>query len=186
MSSRQGGKCDDRSGSVRIPPHSRFQFEGELDRVSHYLFRYPAKFHPPIARTLLAQYTRAGDAFSFFAQTFAPRQTSAASVWGFAPGWQREIGFFDLAMALIALLAIRTDDLRFQRCLTLGIVVLTTLVGTNHLVTILSGKTSPLHEVFAVVNYAAVGIGCAALFSRQGRSHNGLPRMPSQDTQSRY
>lgn len=58
---RRGGKCDNRSGSVRIPQQSRFQFEGELDRISHYLFRYPAKFHPPIARTLLAKYTRVGD-----------------------------------------------------------------------------------------------------------------------------
>jgi hypothetical protein len=61
----------------------------------------------------------------------------------------------------------------FNAVLTLAIVVLTTLVGTNHLVTILSGKTSSLHEVFAVVNYAAVAVGSAALFSRQGRSHNG-------------
>jgi len=104
-------------------------------------------------------------AMSFFAQAFAPRETAAASVWGFAPGWQREIGFFDLAMALMAFLAIRTDDLRFQRSLTLGVVVLTTLVGTNHLVTVLSGETSSLHEVFTVVNYAAVVIGSAALFS---------------------
>jgi len=103
-------------------------------------------------------------ALSFFAQGLAPRETAAASVWGFAPGSQREIGFFDLAMALIAFSAIRTDDLRLQRSLTLAIVVLTTPVGTNHLVTVLSGKTSFLHEVFAVVNYAAVAIGSAALF----------------------
>jgi hypothetical protein len=43
-------------------------------------------------------------ALSFFVQAFAPQETAAASVWGFAPGWQREIGFFDLAMALIAFL----------------------------------------------------------------------------------
>jgi hypothetical protein len=137
---------------------------------------------------LLRWYLRAAFwvfALSFFAQAFAPQETAAASVWGFAPGWQREIGFFDLAMALIAFFAIRTDDFRFQRSLTLAIVVLTTLVGTNHLVTILSGKTSSLHEVFAVVNYAAVAIGSAALFSRQGRSHNGPPRMPSQGTKTR-
>jgi hypothetical protein len=65
----------------------------------------------------------------------------------------------------MAFLAIRTDDLRFQRSLTLAIVVLATLVGTNHLVTILTVKTSSLHEVFTVVNYAAVVIGSAALFS---------------------
>ncbi len=102
-------------------------------------------------------------AFSSFAQVFAPRRTAATSVWGFAPGWQREIGFFDLTMALIAVLAIRTDDLRFQRSVTLAIVVLTALVGTNHLVTILSGETSPLHEVFTAVNYGGVAVGAVAL-----------------------
>ncbi len=28
------------------------------DRLTHYLFRYPAKFHPPIAKALLEEYTR--------------------------------------------------------------------------------------------------------------------------------
>jgi len=40
---------------------------------------------------------------SFFGQALGLRETAAASVWGFAPGWQREIGFFDLAMALLSL-----------------------------------------------------------------------------------
>jgi len=102
---------------------------------------------------------------SFFAQAFLPRETAAASVWGFAPGWQREIGFFDLAFALIAFSAARSDNRGFQRSVTFAIVILTSLVGTNHLVTILLGKTSSLHEVFVGVNYAAVAFGCAVLFS---------------------
>jgi hypothetical protein len=104
-------------------------------------------------------------ALSFLAQAFAPRETAAASVWGFASGWQREIGFFDLVMVLITFFALRTDDIRFQRSLTLAIVVLTMLVGTNHLATVLSGKTSLLHEVFAGVNYTAVALGSMALFA---------------------
>jgi len=103
--------------------------------------------------------------FSFLAQVFLSRATATASVWGFAPGWQREIGFFDLAFALIAFSAINDDNLRFQRSVTLVIVVLTTLVGSNHLATILAGRTSSLHEVFVGVNYFAVAFGCAALFS---------------------
>jgi len=104
-------------------------------------------------------------ALSFIGQALAPRNTAAASVWGFAPGWQREIGFFDLAMALIALSAIRTDDLRFQRSFALAIIVLATLVGTNHLATVFSGRTSSLHEIFASINYAVVAVGLAALFA---------------------
>lgn len=103
-------------------------------------------------------------ALSFFGQTFAPHETAAASVWGFAPGWQREIGFFDLAMALLAFRAIQSGDLRFQRGVALAFVVLTTLVGSNHVMAILSGQTAPLHKIFAAVNYSAVGFGLAALF----------------------
>ena len=35
----------------------RLSFEKEFDRLTHYLFRYPAKFHPPIARALVERYT---------------------------------------------------------------------------------------------------------------------------------
>jgi hypothetical protein len=104
---------------------------------------------------------------SFLGQAFGPRETAAASVWGFAPGWQREIGFFDLAMALLTFSAIRSNDLAFQRNLAQTIVVLTLLVGTNHLATILSGETSLLHEVFVVVNYAFVVFGFAAILSNR-------------------
>jgi len=34
--------------------------DGEVGRLTHYLFRYPAKFHPPVVRTLLQQYTKEG------------------------------------------------------------------------------------------------------------------------------
>src|SRR5436305_11386516 len=30
-------------------------------RFTHYLFRYPAKFHPPVARALLERHTEPGD-----------------------------------------------------------------------------------------------------------------------------
>ena len=102
-------------------------------------------------------------AISSLGQLFAERETAAASVWGFAPGWQREIGFFDLTIALLAFSATRTDDLRFQRHLVLAIVILTLLVGTNHLFTVLSGTTGALHEVFVGVNYVLVVGGVIAL-----------------------
>jgi len=35
--------------------------DGPFDRLTHYLFRYPAKFHPPVIRALLEEYTRPGD-----------------------------------------------------------------------------------------------------------------------------
>jgi len=109
---------------------------------------------------------------SFLAQVLLTRTTATASVWGFAPGWQREIGFFDVAFAVTAFGAFKSAKLDFQRGVAVAIVVLTTLVGSNHLATILSGRTSSLHELFVGVNYAAVAFGCAALFfSRSPKPH---------------
>ena len=53
------------AGSPRtVPARSewkRLRVETEFDRLTHYLFRYPAKFHPPVIRALLEQYTNKGD-----------------------------------------------------------------------------------------------------------------------------
>jgi DNA modification methylase len=39
----------------------RFHFDAKFARLTHYLFRYPAKFHPPVARQLLQNYSAPGD-----------------------------------------------------------------------------------------------------------------------------
>jgi len=40
----------------------RFIFEQRgPERLTHYLFRYPAKFHPPVARALIQQFSNPGD-----------------------------------------------------------------------------------------------------------------------------
>src|SRR5438874_1483584 len=94
--------------------------------------------------------------FGFAAHVLAPAVSAAVSVWGFAPGWQHEIGFFNLAMAMIAFSALRIGDLRCERAVSLALVVLTATVGTNHFATVLYGTTSRMHEIFTVINYASV------------------------------
>ena len=40
----------------------RFTYERRgSERLTHYLFRYPAKFHPPVARALIEQFSNPGD-----------------------------------------------------------------------------------------------------------------------------
>ena len=34
---------------------------GPFDRLTHYLFRFPAKFHPPVVKALISQYSGRGD-----------------------------------------------------------------------------------------------------------------------------
>ncbi len=46
-----------------MPKLRRFQFEPERNgrRLTHHLFRFPAKFHPPVVRQLIRAYTQEGD-----------------------------------------------------------------------------------------------------------------------------
>jgi hypothetical protein len=50
------------SSPVRLPEQRPFGFEAAgAGRLTHHLFRFPAKFHPPIVRQLLTDYTEPGD-----------------------------------------------------------------------------------------------------------------------------
>ena len=47
---------------IRKPKLSRFHFDQQVsERLTHYLFRYPAKFHPPVARALIEKFTNPQD-----------------------------------------------------------------------------------------------------------------------------
>lgn len=50
---------DSLQGTVAV---KRLLYDSDgFDKLTHYLFRYPAKFHPPVVRALLEEYTRPGD-----------------------------------------------------------------------------------------------------------------------------
>lgn len=57
--------CSDSDGSAPVtkgvPTPASLEYDAKFDRVNHYLFRYPAKFHPPVVRALLQEYTGEGD-----------------------------------------------------------------------------------------------------------------------------
>ena len=38
----------------------RYRYEAEFSKLTHYLFRYPAKFHPPVVRQLIEDYSVKG------------------------------------------------------------------------------------------------------------------------------
>ena len=40
---------------------TRHRFRSDFHRLSHYLFRYPAKFHPPVAAFLVESFSKRGD-----------------------------------------------------------------------------------------------------------------------------
>ena len=100
---------------------------------------------------------------SAFGQIVLPEVVAGGSAWGLAAGWQREIGFFDSAMAVVAFSAFRSSDLKFQRSVALALIVLTALIGTNHLVALASAPFAWVHIVFTPLNYVVVAVGGVAL-----------------------
>jgi len=96
-------------------------------------------------------------------QTFLTRFIARASIWGHAPGWQREIAFWNVAMVTVIGGVLWTRDATAARIATAAIVVLTVFLGTNHLLAFRSQRQGWVHRVGAIVNYAGAVTGTAAL-----------------------
>ena len=48
------------TGQLGLRPR-RYHYESEFAKLTHYLFRYPAKFHPPVVRQLIEDYSAKGE-----------------------------------------------------------------------------------------------------------------------------
>ena len=94
-----------------------------------------------------------------------PAELGAASAWGVAPGWQREIAFWDLAMYVVIAGTLRTNDAVAGRTVAIALVMLQLLVGTNHAAAAFQGH-APLNAIMSVINYGGVVFGMVALRTR--------------------
>ena len=99
---------------------------------------------------------------SCLGQVGLPAELGAASAWGVAPGWQREIAFWDLAMYLIIAGTLRANDAAVGRRLAIALVVLQLMVATNHVAAAVQSHAA-LNTIMAVVNYGCVVFGALAL-----------------------
>src|SRR5207245_10583060 len=85
-----------------------------------------------------------------------------ASAWGVAPGWQREIAFWDLAMYIVILRTLQANDAISGRTVAVALTVLQLLVATNHVVAAIQGHAL-LNTIMGAVNYGCVVLGILAL-----------------------
>ncbi|MBP2019000.1 hypothetical protein J2Z79_002416 [Symbiobacterium terraclitae] len=119
---------------------------------------------------------------AFVVQTFFPDIGGQGTAWGLAPGWQREIGFWNVFAAAVTVGALTRGDGDTPRIVTLGIVVLALLLGTNHLVAVVGRPDGWAHYTPLIVNYLAVAWGSLALLS--GRRIRATPRSTVRGTGS--
>ncbi len=104
---------------------------------------------------------------SAVAQFFLTRGVAAGSSWGYAPGWQREIAFFNLGMLMLVARALRTNDLPFQRTMAIVLATLSALVATNHLFAARAEAAITWVHTFGIAtNYASVAFAIIALVLR--------------------
>lgn len=99
---------------------------------------------------------------SCLGQLGLPADVRVASAWGVAPGWQREIAFWNLAMYIVIARTLWANDPVGGRTLAIALVVLHLLAGTNHAAAAVQSHPM-LNEIMAAVNYACVVFGTWAL-----------------------
>ncbi|KAF1009921.1 MAG: hypothetical protein GAK32_01824 [Pseudomonas fluorescens] len=78
--------------------------------------------------------------------------------WPPAHGWQREIAFFDLFLALFIANELRTRPVESLGNLILATGILSLFLGINHLVSGLTGHWAHIHIAGCVANAVAVAV----------------------------
>jgi hypothetical protein len=99
---------------------------------------------------------------SCLGQLGMPAQLGAGTAWGVAPGWQREIAFWDLAMYLVIARTLRANDAVGARTVAIALVALQLLVATNHAAAAIQSH-GMLNTIMAGVNYGCGVFGTLAL-----------------------
>ena len=99
---------------------------------------------------------------SCIGQLGIPAELGAASAWGVAPGWQREIAFWNVAMYIVIARTLRANDAVGGRTVAIALVVLQLLAATNHAAAAIQSRPL-LNATMCAVNYGCVVFGTLAL-----------------------
>lgn len=95
---------------------------------------------------------------AFICQFFIPEPFSKGTSWGFAPGWQREIALWNLAIDTAIAYAVWKKNVEQAKLLTGTLAFLSLLLGLHHLQTAVTMQPVFVHWVGFLEN---IGIGTA-------------------------
>jgi KinB signaling pathway activation protein len=99
---------------------------------------------------------------SCLGQLALPAKLGVNSAWGIAPGWQREIAFWNFAMYILIARTLRANDAVGGRTVAIALVALQALVATNHALATIQSHAI-LNAVMCAVNFGCVAFGLSAL-----------------------
>jgi hypothetical protein len=95
---------------------------------------------------------------------FLPTELGARTPWGAAPGWQREVAFWNPSMYIVIVRTLRRADAVSARLLVTALVVLNFLVAANHFATVMQGSGASLNTIAGVINAGSGTFGLVALW----------------------
>lgn len=105
-------------------------------------------------------------------QLFYPAYLGEKTNYGLNIGWQREIGFWNLAIIPI-LVAIQVKyDYFFVRAIVISLIIGGIGFGTNHLIAYLNNPVKYMSLVGALENYILVILWIAGLHIEKGKNVN--------------
>ena len=96
-------------------------------------------------------------------QLALPAKLGAASAWGTAFGWQREIGFWGVAMYILITRTLRADNPMAGRSVAIALVTLQFFVAANHIAATIQSHAL-LNGIMGAVNCGCVLFGALALW----------------------
>jgi hypothetical protein len=102
---------------------------------------------------------------SAIGQLVFPTEIAAASAWGVALGWQREIGFWNVAMYVVIARTLRANDPVAGRTVAIALVALQLLAAANHAEAAMRSP-APLNAIMSAVNASCAVFGGLALRAR--------------------
>lgn len=107
-------------------------------------------------------------------QLFFPEIMGANSEYGIAPGWQREIGFWNLAILPILIGVNLKYDYYFLKIVVISLIVGGLGFGTNHLLGFIEDGSKTISLIGAVENYLLVlfwvlGLRIESVKNRSGK-----------------
>lgn len=89
-------------------------------------------------------------------QLFFPEMMGSNSEYGIATGWQREIGFWNLAILPILIGVNLKYDYYFLRIIVISLIVGGLGFGTNHLLGFIEDGSKTISLIGAIENYLLV------------------------------
>lgn len=96
------------------------------------------------------------------AHLLLPEWTAAGTVWRASVGWQQEIAYFDILLAVMFVWTTLHGDASLRRGAVLAVSALSLVLGIHHLQGWVS-EARIFHVIFTLANISALGMGAVCL-----------------------